>query len=57
MKDVITFSPAGTCGMTCEFRSPHGLKLQLCGTLDTIEPEAASDDAMTANPALIHRLA
>jgi len=54
MQDAITFRPAGSAGMTCEVRSPYGLKLHLSGTLDIIEPEAAGDEAMTANPALIH---
>lgn len=54
MQDVISFRPKGTAGMTCEVRSPHGRRLQLCGTLEMIEPEVSGDDAMAANPALIH---
>lgn len=54
MQDAITFTPSGIEGMTCEIRSPGGLKLLLSGSLDTIEPDAAGDDLMVANPALIH---
>lgn len=51
---AVLFKPVSHDGMVCEVRSPHGRLLRLSGTLATMEPEAEGDEAMLANPALIH---
>lgn len=51
---AVSFKPVSHDGMMCEVRSPHGRVLRLTGKLETIEPEVEGDDAMLANPALVH---
>ena len=51
---MISFKPVGHNGMACEVRSPKGYVLRLHGTLEDVEPQASGDEAMIANPALVH---
>ncbi|MGP3707157.1 DUF726 domain-containing protein [Gordonia paraffinivorans] len=54
MSATVTYTPVSHDGMKCEVRSPMGRKLELSGTLETIEPELTGDEAMMRNAALVH---
>lgn len=54
MSATITFTPASHHGMSCEVRSPLGHRLEVSGTLTTVEPHIEGDDPMLSNVALVH---
>ncbi len=50
----VVFRSLGNGEIECEVRSPAGLTMRCNGALGDLEPRVLGDDALGANPALVH---